>query len=505
MRKKQFLLRLFSTICFIGLFLVVTPLFTAAQQRVGISIDRNETMAEGRYVTLTIHPPSGVRLMQIVNDEKNFSGEEWVPIERTVEWKLSEGAGTKYVYVRFLKDNDRVGGTFQDDIYLRKPRDLDEVGVSLNDGDEKTHSRFVTIDIAYPMGVDSVKISNRSDFKDEQYQKIADEIRWPVTPGSGEKTVYIRVRDVNNRYKDFERDIIYEEPVQHIDEGTVVRSEGGVMYYVGFDGTLHEFVDQQTFYSWYDNVTDIRFISDAKIRSYDIGTPMCIRSGTWLIRFTQSQQLYIAEPGCILRPILSETHAFIVYGPSYKERIIELDQSVVSLYRIRDYALPDLRDDRDRDGIHKDEEATFGSSDQRVDTDSDGLSDYEEVFVWFTNPARVDTDGDGVADGAEVPQGRSPNGVGQLEEIPENLYDYPNGSVLKHVHGNGAYYYKRPFADFGSVSRRAFTDNAFNDLFAIRSAFYQRFTVDRDEDVDEDEEKLHYPTIYRGDDSYELL
>ena len=42
------------------------------------------------------------------------------------------------------------------------------------------------------------------------------------------------------------------------------------------------------------------------------------------------------------------------------------------------------------------------------DTDSDGLSDSDERFVYGTNPALDDTDGDGLSDGAEVAMGINP-------------------------------------------------------------------------------------------------
>jgi formylglycine-generating enzyme required for sulfatase activity len=42
------------------------------------------------------------------------------------------------------------------------------------------------------------------------------------------------------------------------------------------------------------------------------------------------------------------------------------------------------------------------------DPDNDGLSNYQEIIVQFTNPDLADTDGDGLNDGVEVAQGRSP-------------------------------------------------------------------------------------------------
>jgi hypothetical protein len=46
---------------------------------------------------------------------------------------------------------------------------------------------------------------------------------------------------------------------------------------------------------------------------------------------------------------------------------------------------------------------------QGVDTDKDGLSDYEEENIYGTSPYLEDTDGDGMEDGEEIESGYNPN------------------------------------------------------------------------------------------------
>lgn len=43
------------------------------------------------------------------------------------------------------------------------------------------------------------------------------------------------------------------------------------------------------------------------------------------------------------------------------------------------------------------------------DTDSDGLSDYDEIYTYKTSPYLEDTDSDGILDRSEVEQGTDPN------------------------------------------------------------------------------------------------
>ncbi|MBX3247729.1 MAG: VWA domain-containing protein [Myxococcales bacterium] len=66
---------------------------------------------------------------------------------------------------------------------------------------------------------------------------------------------------------------------------------------------------------------------------------------------------------------------------------------------------------------------------QNLDSDSDGLSDYEEICVYFTDPCLVDTDGDGLSDLVEVAAGTDPNDASS--RIPEEDF-----AVVLPYHGD---------------------------------------------------------------------
>jgi hypothetical protein len=73
--------------------------------------------------------------------------------------------------------------------------------------------------------------------------------------------------------------------------------------------------------------------------------------------------------------------------------------------------------DADGDGLSDAEEATLGTDPKRVDSDNDGLYDYEEEKAYKTDPLNSDTDGDGFKDGEEVRRKFDPNGSGNLLEL----------------------------------------------------------------------------------------
>lgn len=57
--------------------------------------------------------------------------------------------------------------------------------------------------------------------------------------------------------------------------------------------------------------------------------------------------------------------------------------------------------DTDKDGLPDSVEQSFGSNPLSTDSDGDGLDDYYEVFVSFTNLINSDTDGNGISDDME--------------------------------------------------------------------------------------------------------
>jgi len=64
--------------------------------------------------------------------------------------------------------------------------------------------------------------------------------------------------------------------------------------------------------------------------------------------------------------------------------------------------------DSDGDGVPDWLEGLIGTDPLSPDTDGDGLTDFEELFIYHTNPLDPDTDGDGFSDGVEVLFGSDP-------------------------------------------------------------------------------------------------
>lgn len=72
--------------------------------------------------------------------------------------------------------------------------------------------------------------------------------------------------------------------------------------------------------------------------------------------------------------------------------------------------------DSDYDGLSDyDEIYVYNTDPNNHDSDGDGLSDYDEIFIFGTNPLNEDSDADDYPDGLEIESGFSPLGEGRLK------------------------------------------------------------------------------------------
>lgn len=76
-----------------------------------------------------------------------------------------------------------------------------------------------------------------------------------------------------------------------------------------------------------------------------------------------------------------------------------------------DFVEPGVSDadaDSDGDGISNIDEIRYETDPLCADTDGDGISDYDELYIYGTNPLKADTDDDGINDGDELKLGLAP-------------------------------------------------------------------------------------------------
>ncbi|HOM04927.1 MAG TPA: OmpA family protein [Candidatus Kapabacteria bacterium] len=105
--------------------------------------------------------------------------------------------------------------------------------------------------------------------------------------------------------------------------------------------------------------------------------------------------------------------------------VADYDKDGLSNSRERALGTDPRNPDTDGDGISDGDEVLIYYTDPlKPDTDGDGLTDYDEIFTYKTSPIKFDTDGDGLGDGEEIARKTDPlkydtdgDGLGDGDEV----------------------------------------------------------------------------------------
>lgn len=84
--------------------------------------------------------------------------------------------------------------------------------------------------------------------------------------------------------------------------------------------------------------------------------------------------------------------------------------------------ISDGMEDPDGDNLKNIDEISVKTNPNKVDTDNDGLEDYDEIYTYQTDPLREDTDTDGLKDGLEIENGTDPLKPDEFFTVTESLH-----------------------------------------------------------------------------------
>lgn len=470
MVKLQQLSLALILLVFIGSWFIFQPNQALSDQiEPYITINKNNTRTNSRNVKLYLLGPEEATKMKIAN-EPSFDNAIWREYTTELNWTLSYGRGSKTVYVKFADQQNNNLGIFQDSIILSVAKDMD-VDFVIDQDRKTTRRRYVDLSLSYSSGVEQVQISNDKNFSNSKWRSVRENFSWVLSDKKGKQTVYVKFRDANDKKKIKQDSIIYDPPKSKLDSGQLLADTRGNSFYYGYDGYLHP-IDFTTIKTWFPELRDIKIISAKTFGRLAIEEPVCIRSGTWLLKFKGEQTVYAPEPGCQLQPIHSPTEAELLYGSKWQQRVIVLPNSDRFLYQITDHwSVKDGDTDQDNDGVRAEIESDFNSSDHSKDTDQDKLSDYEEINIWFTDPTDSNTDNEGGVDGREIMNLKNPLGKGDIPGVPSDSYNYPLGSLIQ---SDGIIYYKKQGGYYTvgkSTENDLFESNKFQERFIIKPKF----------------------------------
>jgi len=183
----------------------------------GIVINADQAYTPSPVVTLTLTAnDDGTGLAYVLlSNNSDFSDAYLLSYTPTLTWTLGVGDDLKTVYAQFYDWAGNGSAIYDDDILLDTT--LPSGSISINNGDEHTTSRAVTLNLMVNdngTGVNEMRVSNMSGFNGVSWQAYASSLTWNLTTDAGTKTVYIQFRDqAGNASEVYNDAIIFYEPV----------------------------------------------------------------------------------------------------------------------------------------------------------------------------------------------------------------------------------------------------------------------------------------------------
>jgi len=163
---------------------------------IAIFIDNNATYCTHpeRKVRLYIEARSATEMM--LSNSENFSGQNWVPYKKEIDWVLEEGEGTKKVYLKLRSKTGIESDPKHDEIIL----DIDpptNTNIKIDGGNERTTKPSIEVSL-FAQGAISQQLSKYPDFKNAKWLPYnTNPLKYFIGNEGGTYTLYARFKDIS--------------------------------------------------------------------------------------------------------------------------------------------------------------------------------------------------------------------------------------------------------------------------------------------------------------------
>lgn len=177
-----------------------------------------------------------------------------------------------------------------------------------------------------------------------------------------------------------------------VNSGDLIRGTSfSAVYYMGADGFRYVFPNDKTYFTWYSDFDDVKFLTDAELAKIQMGGNVTYKPGSKMIKINTDPSVYFVTDGGVIRPIDSEATATLMYGSSWNTKIDDVPDGFFSNYTVSDDEIgtsdADIVNSSFSDTINEDKSLT---APEEIEITSNGYSPIDVTIdvgetVRFTN------------------------------------------------------------------------------------------------------------------------
>lgn len=124
-------------------------------------------------------------------------------------------------------------------------------------------------------------------------------------------------------------------PVSSLQSGDLIRGESfSAVYYFGEDGLRYVFPNDKTYFTWYTNFNNVKWLSDKNLATIQIGGNVTYKPGVKMIKINSDPKVYAVSTNGTLHPVVSESVAIALYGTNWNKKIDDVPDGFFSNYTI---------------------------------------------------------------------------------------------------------------------------------------------------------------------------
>lgn len=127
--------------------------------------------------------------------------------------------------------------------------------------------------------------------------------------------------------------------------GDLIRGESfSAVYYYGEDGFRYVFPNDRTYFTWFDDFDDVKWVSDADLGKIQIGGNVTYKPGVKMIKINTDPKVYAINEGGELWWVSTESAAVALYGSNWNKMIDDVPDGFFANYTKTDEEISGLDD-----------------------------------------------------------------------------------------------------------------------------------------------------------------
>lgn len=124
-------------------------------------------------------------------------------------------------------------------------------------------------------------------------------------------------------------------PVNNLKPGDLIRgSSFSAVYYYGEDGLRYVFPNDKTYFTWYSNFNNVKWLTDSDLSTIQIGGNVTYKPGTRMIKIKSDPRVYTVSRNGLIRAIGSEAVAKSLYGNAWSKQVDDMPDGFFPNYTI---------------------------------------------------------------------------------------------------------------------------------------------------------------------------